>query len=49
MHSIQEIRYVNLNAARKAKARALTKRAEQAQRIIAERIAVSRGIPINHR
>ena len=46
MHGLQEIIYVNRDAARKARARALRKRAEDAQQVIAERIAASRGIPV---
>jgi hypothetical protein len=49
MHSLQTIIYANANAERKARAKALTHRAEQAQRKIAERLAISRGIPVNHR
>jgi uncharacterized membrane protein len=49
MHSLQVIIYSNANAERKARAKALTHRAEQAQRVIAERIARSRGIPVSHR
>jgi hypothetical protein len=45
MHGLQEIIYANRDAARKARARALRKRAENAQQVIAERIARSRGIP----
>jgi hypothetical protein len=44
MHGLQEIIYVNKEAARKHKARALRKRAERAQQVIADRIACSRGI-----
>jgi hypothetical protein len=49
MHGLQEIIYADINAARKARARALTKRAEAAQRVIAEKLAISRGIPVSHR
>ena len=49
MHSLQTIIYSNVNAERKARAKALAHRAEQAQRKIAERFAISRGIPVNHR
>ena len=49
MHSLQVIIYSNANAERKARAKALAHRAEQAQRVIAERIARSRGIPVSHR
>lgn len=49
MHSLQVIIFSNANAERKARAKALTYRAEQAQRKIAERLAISRGIPVNHR
>ena len=45
MHGLQEIIYANREVARKHKARALRKRAERAQEIIASRIATSRGIP----
>ena len=45
MHGLQEIIYANKEVARKHKARALRKRAERAQQVIAERIATSRGIP----
>jgi hypothetical protein len=45
MHGLQEIIYANKEVARKHKARALRKRAERAQQVIAERIARSRGIP----
>jgi hypothetical protein len=44
MHGLQEIIYANRQVARKQKARALRKRAEQAQEIIASRLARSRGI-----
>jgi hypothetical protein len=44
MHGLQEIIYANSEVARKHKARALRKRAERAQEIIATRIATSRGI-----
>lgn len=47
MHGLQEIIYANREAARKARARALRKRAEGAQQVIAERIARSRGISLN--
>jgi hypothetical protein len=45
MHGLQEIIYANREIARKHKARALRKRSECAQQVIAERIASSRGIP----
>ena len=45
MHGLQEIIYANKEVARKHKARALRKRAERAQNVIAERIARSKGIP----
>lgn len=45
MHGLQEIIHANREVARKHKARALRKRAERAQEIIANRIATSRGIP----
>ena len=46
MHGLQEIIYANREAARKARARALRKRSEDAQRVIAERISRSRGVPV---
>lgn len=46
MHGLQEIIYANREVARKHKARALRKRAERAQQVIAERIASSRGLLI---
>jgi hypothetical protein len=49
MHSLQAIIYQDIAHARRAKARALRKRQESAQQIIAEKIARSRGIPVNHR
>ena len=49
MHSLQTIIYSNANAERKARAKALAHRAEKAQQKIAERFAISRGIPVNHR
>lgn len=49
MHSLQTIIYNNANAERKARAKALAYRAEQAQRKIAERLAISRGILVSHR
>jgi len=44
MHGLQEIIYANREVARKHKARALRKRAERAQEIIAIRLARSRGV-----
>ena len=44
MHGLQEIIYANREVARKHKARALRKRAERAQQVIAECIVSSRGI-----
>jgi hypothetical protein len=44
MHGLQEIIYANNEVARKHKARALRKRAERAQEIIASRLARSRGV-----
>jgi hypothetical protein len=49
MHSLQTIIYANANAERKARAKALAHRAEQAQRKIAERLAITRGLPVSHR
>lgn len=49
MHSLQYIIYQDIAAVRRAKARALSKRREDAQRKIAEIIARSKGIPVNHR
>ena len=49
MHSLQAIIYQDIQHARRAKARALKKRAEEAQRVIVSRLAATRGIPVNHR
>jgi hypothetical protein len=46
MHGLQEIIYANRQVARKHKARALRKRLESAQEVIASRLARSRGIPL---
>jgi uncharacterized membrane protein len=49
MHGLQEIIYANKTAAQKAKARAHVKRNETAQRVIAERLAQTRGIQVAHK
>jgi hypothetical protein len=49
MHSLQAIIYQDIAHARRAKARAVAKRQENAQRVIAEKIAATRGIPVHHR
>jgi hypothetical protein len=49
MHSLQAIIFQDINHARRAKARALKKRAEAAQQLIVSRLAATRGIPVKHR
>jgi hypothetical protein len=49
MHGLQEIIYANKTAAQKAKARAHRKRNESAQRVLVERLALSKGIKVAHK
>ena len=49
MHSLQAIIYQDIAHARRAKARAISKRQERAQQVIAEKLAATRGIPVRHR
>lgn len=49
MHSLQAIIFQDINHVRRAKARALAKRAERAQQVIVSRLAATRCIPVKHR